>query len=435
MRAPRAITLLDVLPGLGRDLSDAEFGDALASIVLPGTMVEPGPVELAALGDVEHARGPVIGAVVVDGLLTADVRLGDGLSTRLHGPGDVLVCGDGGSDPPGASWSLSAERRSTLALLDDRFRAVQARWPAVAGRLLVEAGEQGRRSLAQQAISQLPRIEQRLLAVLMSVAERWGRLRPDGIAIDVPLSNDLLARMVGARAPTVSLGLRRLRDEDLLRRYGDAWLLAPAVPGAAALAGAASRAGGGWVAEDMNGGLAKARIYELASRFHDATRFDGLAEDALDGAISFLGADFGNLQVYDPEANVLRIAAHRGFDNDFLCHFAEVGMDDGAACGRAAGGAQVVLPDVREDGDFAPHRAIAAAAGFRAVQSTPLLDGSGRLQGVLSTHFRRAHHPQHERLRLLRTYAQLLADALARLGEGGRADAAAPRSEVIRHVA
>jgi hypothetical protein len=40
------------------------------------------------------------------------------------------------------------------------------------------------------------------------------------------------------------------------------------------------------------------------------------------------------------------------------------------------------------DPDFAPYRGIAAQAGFRAVQSEPLIGKGGELVGVLSIHFR-----------------------------------------------
>ena len=45
-------------------------------------------------------------------------------------------------------------------------------------------------------------------------------------------------------------------------------------------------------------------------------------------------------------------------------------------------GAQLVISDVTTDPGFGPHREIAAASGFRAVQSTPLIDEAGRLVGV-----------------------------------------------------
>jgi GAF domain-containing protein len=158
-----------------------------------------------------------------------------------------------------------------------------------------------------------------------------------------------------------------------------------------------------------------AQMYSLARRFRQATRLDELLDVALDGAITFLDADFGNIQLADPHTDTLRIVSQRGFSTDFLEHFATVD-DDHAACGRAAKTAtQTVIADVNTDRAFAQHRAIAAASGFRAVQSTPLIDKAGRLRGVLSTHFRHPHRPPAHELRMTETYARLLADAIAHM--------------------
>ena len=102
-----------------------------------------------------------------------------------------------------------------------------------------------------------------------------------------------------------------------------------------------------------------------------------------------------------------------GFDPDFVRYFSVV--DDGSsACGRAAAErAQTVIADVEGEEAFAPHRDIAAASGFRAVQSTPLMDAEGRLVGMISTHFRRPHRPSDLTLRLMEWYADLVGTAIA----------------------
>lgn len=58
---------------------------------------------------------------------------------------------------------------------------------------------------------------------------------------------------------------------------------------------------------------------------------------------------------------------------------------------------------------------IARAAGFRAVQSTPLVTGEGRVVGVLSTHFRRPRLPSAEVLYVTELYARQAAEILVRL--------------------
>src|SRR5262249_31765944 len=72
--------------------------------------------------------------------------------------------------------------------------------------------------------------------------------------------------------------------------------------------------------------------------------------------------------------------------------FASVGPESGSACGRALRTRETVcIEDVTQDSDFAPHHEIAAQAGFRAVQSEPLIGRGGQLVGVLSIHFRKPH--------------------------------------------
>ncbi len=109
----------------------------------------------------------------------------------------------------------------------------------------------------------------------------------------------------------------------------------------------------------------------------------------LDRAIHMCEADFGNIQLYDANNNVLRIATQRNFAQPFLDHFAEVGMGDGSACGAALASArQIWIENVEDDAAFAPHLEVARVAGFAAVMSTPLIGGQGNLIGMLSVHFR-----------------------------------------------
>jgi GAF domain-containing protein len=125
-----------------------------------------------------------------------------------------------------------------------------------------------------------------------------------------------------------------------------------------------------------------------------------------------LHADLGNIQIVDPVSGALRIAVQAGFSEEFLEYFASVD-NDGTACGRAARQcAQTVIPDVTSDPEFAPHRGIAAASRFRAVQSTPLVDSHGRLIGVLSTHYPRPHRPAKRDLLLVKRLGELIGEAV-----------------------
>ncbi len=136
-------------------------------------------------------------------------------------------------------------------------------------------------------------------------------------------------------------------------------------------------------------------------------------------------ADFGNVQLYNAEADALDLVAQRGFQQDFLDYFGQV-RDTSSACGAAMRRRErVIIEDVEKDVDFAPHRAIAAAAGYRAVQSTPVLTSRGRLLGVISTHFRQPHRPSERELRLTDLYAAHAAEMIQR----GETEAAILRSQ------
>jgi GAF domain-containing protein len=128
-----------------------------------------------------------------------------------------------------------------------------------------------------------------------------------------------------------------------------------------------------------------------------------------------LGADKGNIQVLDAKQGALKIVASRGFKQDFLDFFSEVSAADGSACGKALqSGNRIVIEDVESDTLFILLRAVARAAGFRAVQSTPILSRGGAPLGMLSTHFRLPHRPSELDLLLLDLYVRQIGDIIER---------------------
>ena len=168
-------------------------------------------------------------------------------------------------------------------------------------------------------------------------------------------------------------------------------------------------------------------IRVLTGDLHDAAGLDSLLLHVLDGALSLTEADFGTLHLRDPVTGSLWLVTQSGFGQEFLDYFAVVQHGDReSAPGRAAEGcAQAVIADVNTDAAFAPHRAIAAAAGFRAVQSTPLADYSGRLVGVVSTYFARQYLPAARQLRMMELYGDVAGEVVARrlgVAAGGDGD-------------
>jgi PAS domain S-box-containing protein len=171
---------------------------------------------------------------------------------------------------------------------------------------------------------------------------------------------------------------------------------------------------------------AMTRLHSLSTRLLSADDLGTALDDVLENAIVTSGADFGNIQLYNPHERALEIVAQRGFQQDFLDYFRTVRVKDGSACAQAMqSGKRIIIKDVELDPAYEPHRQVAATAGYRAVQSTPLKSHNGSILGMLSTHFRLPQRVSDRDQRLLDLYARHAADLIERL----RSDEALKESE------
>ena len=126
--------------------------------------------------------------------------------------GDLLV-------RPLDPWAASGPQVRCFAIepsmvhLVDRARMeAWLRDPALAANLVrVLSAQIADRELAV-AIALEPRVERRLLLKLRQLADRWGRVTPDGIRLDLRLTHQELANMVGAVRESVTIALGRLAD-------------------------------------------------------------------------------------------------------------------------------------------------------------------------------------------------------------------------------
>jgi GAF domain-containing protein len=140
----------------------------------------------------------------------------------------------------------------------------------------------------------------------------------------------------------------------------------------------------------------------------------------LEQALELNATDLGNIQLLDERTSALVIAAQRGFGPDFLEYFRIVRLRDNCACGRALRLREPVLvEDVASDPGFVAHRRIARSAGFRAVQSIPLIGRHGAFLGVLSTHFRAPRGFTLEEVGKLERHASAAVDTIERLRRTG----------------
>jgi C4-dicarboxylate-specific signal transduction histidine kinase len=160
--------------------------------------------------------------------------------------------------------------------------------------------------------------------------------------------------------------------------------------------------------------LSMTRLHEFSTRLWAINDLPAVLEEVLTATIEIQQADFGSVELYNPKLQVFEIAAHRGFSAKFLEYFAVVDHSS-TAFGRATHARKrVVIEDVQTYEPWAPHRHLAAAAGFRAVQSTPLFSREGEMLGMISTHFKHPHRSSDRELRLTDLYARQAAEMIER---------------------
>ncbi len=126
--------------------------------------------------------------------------------------GDLLV-------RPLEGWAVAGPQVRCFALEDSLVHLVNGarmgawmRDPALAANFVrVLSAQIAERELAV-AIALEPRLERRLLLKLRQLAERWGRVTPEGIRLDLRLTHQELANMVGAVRESITLALGRLAE-------------------------------------------------------------------------------------------------------------------------------------------------------------------------------------------------------------------------------
>ena len=194
-RSASTITLTEVLPEI--------------AVLIPA---EDDPL----LGPVPHipllrADGELtaVDFIIVDGIVLKQTQFAGRSSLELLGPGDVVA-------PPlsplrqlesRAISSYAAHGLASLAVIDDQFRAAARRCPELSDALLDRLARQTHRASMHLAMLHIARAEDRVLALFSDLAERFGRVTPDGILIEVELTHGLIGQLVGSRRPTVSLAL------------------------------------------------------------------------------------------------------------------------------------------------------------------------------------------------------------------------------------
>jgi CRP/FNR family cyclic AMP-dependent transcriptional regulator len=212
----------DLAAGIGEPELDAAHREAVAAVVrLEVPRWDPSHISAVAMDG-------WLGLLFIDGLVLRRVTIGKRHTCELLGPGDLIRPWDADSEydpfPDAVDWQVLT--RARLAVLDTAFALRVARWPAIASQLVARVAHRARHLALMQAVTHLSRADERLLILFWLLAERWGRVGQDGVHVSLPLTHEILAMLVGAQRPTVTIALHGLAEGRLLTRESrDRWLL------------------------------------------------------------------------------------------------------------------------------------------------------------------------------------------------------------------
>jgi len=215
---------------------------ALAEVVPPDALERARRASLAevlrlpagaweASGSASVADGG-FGLLVLEGVLVRRVGVDGRFGAELLAAGDLLrpsrYEGRAAVLPFETAWRIVAPL--SLAALDLRWATRMAPFPEVAAELMGRALDRSRRLATLMAISQQPRLDQRVWLLFWELADRHGIVHPDGIHLRLRLTHEVISHLVAARRPSVSAALGRLADRGVLRRQGPEWVLSGQPP-------------------------------------------------------------------------------------------------------------------------------------------------------------------------------------------------------------
>ena len=224
-------------PDLFAELPQRAWRDAHASAIVPALRLDAGRWNGTVPGTDDFTGH--LGLLLVEGLLVRTVVVGRQARSEVLGPGDLFRPwerdDEDSSTPVQTRWTVAESAR--IAVLDPAFLNWSCQWPTIMSTLVGRLLRRSTSLALQLAITDGRRVDERLLLLLWHLADRWGRVRPDGVLVPLRVTHDTLAELAGAQRPTVTSALARLTHAGHLKRLPDrTWLLNPsaAEPGTAA---------------------------------------------------------------------------------------------------------------------------------------------------------------------------------------------------------
>ena len=219
-----AVRVLDEDLELAAAVDQISFRDARLAAVAPLIEIPRGPW---APPSEPRQRGRDLGLLVLSGLLLRDMGLAGRSFAELRGPEDLLRPWDDATEVVSINADIkwTAREPTRLAWLDGDFASSVSPWAEITSTLVARATRRARLLSFRFAILELRHVDLRVLLLLWHLVDRWGQVSGEGIRLNLDLTHDLIARMVGAHRTSVSVALQRLAYEGRIRRAGRKWVL------------------------------------------------------------------------------------------------------------------------------------------------------------------------------------------------------------------
>jgi hypothetical protein len=219
------ISIVDADPDLADLLDARELERARREAVTRESRLSQGEWDAGAAQETaEHHRG----FLIIDGLLSRTVEVLGKRCVELVGHGDVMRpwrWDDEGSHVR-AEIGWQVLERTRVAILDHELVRRMMPWPQLGLELFNRGTRRAHHLAVALAIAHHQRVDDRLVLSLWHLAERWGRVHPDGIVVPLPLGHQRLADLVGASRQSVTTALGELQRDGLLsRRESGEWVL------------------------------------------------------------------------------------------------------------------------------------------------------------------------------------------------------------------
>ena len=156
--------------------------------------------------------------IILSGVLKVTSTTADGKEVVLgfRGPGELIGEMAALDEEPRIGSVIAMEDGEALVLAAGEFRALVERRPGLAFELLRTVIRRFRDSdLMRVEFAAAPTLA-RVAARLLELAESYGHATPDGVVIDLPISQEELAGWTGSSREAVAKALRSLRELDLV---------------------------------------------------------------------------------------------------------------------------------------------------------------------------------------------------------------------------